>query len=154
MKRIVHRLLCAALIMSCVASLHAQSADSVLYTNDTLHNANGEAIFHNICQGCHMPDAKGATGAGRYPPLTGNPRVASAQYMAATILFGRHDMPSFKTSAQPIRGFGGGAQLSDAQVADVINYIRTHFGNRYTDSISSDEVAAMHPQDKSLPSRP
>jgi mono/diheme cytochrome c family protein len=154
MKRIVHDMLYAALLMSCAASIHAQSTDSVLYTNDTLHSASGEAIFHSICQGCHMPDAKGAVGAGRYPALTGNPRLASAQYMAATILFGRHDMPSFKTTAQPVRSFAGGAQLSDAQVADVINYIRTHFGNRYTDRISADDVAAMHPQDKPSPPKP
>lgn len=154
MKRIIHRVFCAALLASGVASLHAQTSDNTLYTPDTLHNANGEAIFHAICQGCHMPDAKGAIGAGRYPALTDNPRLASAQYMAATILFGRHDMPSFKTTAQPVHGFGGGAQLSDAQVADVINYIRTHFGNRYTDSITAEEVTAMHPQDKSPPAKP
>ena len=31
-----------------------------------------------------------------------------------------------------------------AQIADVINYIRTHFGNQYPDRISAEEVAAMH----------
>ena len=36
------------------------------------------------------------------------------------------------------------ATLSDAQIADVINYIRTHFGNQYPDRISAEEVAAMH----------
>ena len=139
----------AALLLSgllCIGAAHAQSSDNALYTRATLHNANGEAIFKNICQGCHMPDAKGATGAGTYPALTGNPRLASAPYMAATILFGRHDMPSFETKLTPSRGFDD-AKLSDAQIADVINYIRTHFGNHYTDSISAAEVSAMHPQD-------
>jgi mono/diheme cytochrome c family protein len=154
MKRITRQLLCAVLFVTGIASIHAQSTDNTFYTPDTLHTANGEAIFQHICQGCHMPDAKGAVGAGRYPALTGNPRLASAPYMAATILFGRHDMPSFKTSPQPMRGFFGGAQLSDAQVAEVINYIRTHFGNRYSDSITAAEVTAMHPQDQPSPSKP
>ena len=29
----------------------------------------GEAIYKGVCQGCHMPDAKGAVGAGAYPAL-------------------------------------------------------------------------------------
>lgn len=154
MKRVIAHLFCATLLLGCAGFVYAQSSDNTLYTYDTLHNANGEAIFHSICQGCHMPDAKGATGAGTYPALTGNPRLVSAQYMAATILFGRHDMPSFKTSAAPNRSFFGDTKLSDAQIADVINYIRTHFGNHYSDSITADEVTAMHPQDKSSSSKP
>ncbi|HTV86737.1 MAG TPA: cytochrome c [Dyella sp.] len=154
MKRAMLGLLCAASLMACMTSIHAQTSDNALYTPDTLHSANGEAIFHAICQGCHMPDAKGAVGAGRYPPLTGNPHLASAQYMAATILFGRHDMPSFKTSAEPHHGFFGNTELSDAQIAQVIHYIRTHFGNHYLDSITADEVTAMHPQDKPSPPKP
>jgi mono/diheme cytochrome c family protein len=34
--------------------------------------------------------------------------------------------------------------LSDAQVAAVINYVRTHFGNDYKDSITAADVAAAH----------
>jgi mono/diheme cytochrome c family protein len=30
---------------------------------------DGEAIYKGVCQGCHMPDAKGAVGAGAYPAL-------------------------------------------------------------------------------------
>ena len=32
----------------------------------------GEAIYKGVCQGCHMPDAKGAVGAGMYPALAKN----------------------------------------------------------------------------------
>ena len=63
--------------------------------------------------------------------------------MAAVILHGRRDMPAFKPAPEGEERFLRGAGLSDAQVAGVINYIRTHFGNRYTDSISADEIAAM-----------
>jgi mono/diheme cytochrome c family protein len=35
--------------------------------------------------------------------------------------------------------------LTDEQVAGVINFVRTHFGNHYTDSITAAEVTAMHP---------
>ena len=41
-------------------------------------------------------------------------------------------------------GFGGPpVTLNDAQIAAVINYVRTHFGNHYTDSMTAAEVAAL-----------
>lgn len=135
----------AALLLACIRCAVAQTADKPLYTYASLKTANGEAIFHAICQGCHMPDAKGATGAGTYPALTGNARLASPQYMAAVILFGRHDMPSFVARPPDPKNFFEDTTLTDEQIADVINYVRTHFGNHYTNSITAAEVAAMHP---------
>lgn len=154
MKLPVASLFGAACVAGCISVAHAQSSDSALYTRETLKDANGEAIFHSICQGCHMPDAKGATGAGTYPALAGNPKLASAPYMAAVILFGRHDMPSF--AAKPSHGpdFIPNTTLTDAQIADVINYVRTHFGNHYTDDMTAAEVKAMHPQDGSGKPKP
>jgi mono/diheme cytochrome c family protein len=35
-----------------------------------------------------------------------------------------------------------GGMMSDAQVADVINYVRTHFGNSYPDALTAADVAA------------
>jgi mono/diheme cytochrome c family protein len=138
-------LLAGLLLLFFAGIAAAQSADKPLYTYATLRNANGEAIFHAICQGCHMPDAKGASGAGSYPALTGNPKLASPEYMAAVILFGRHDMPSFVTRPPDPNNFFQNATLTDAQIAEVINYVRTHFGNHYVNGITAAQVAAMHP---------
>lgn len=138
--------LAAAFFLACAGHAAAQSSDHPLLTYATLAQANGETVFHAICQGCHMPDAKGASGAGSYPALAGNPKLASPQYMAAVVLFGRHDMPSFVVRASTHRSFFEDATLTDEQVAEVINYVRTHFGNQYTNSITVAEVAAMHPQ--------
>lgn len=136
------------------STAQAQSSDNALYTRASIESANGEQIFHSICQGCHMPDAKGATGAGTYPALAGNTKLASPQYMAAVVLFGRHDMPSFATKPETRHGFFEDTKLSDEQIAEVINYVRTHFGNNYPNSISAADVAAMHPQDQPVTSKP
>jgi mono/diheme cytochrome c family protein len=154
MNKLIHCLCGMALFLGGATVAIAQSSDNALYTDTNIKDANGEAIFHHICQGCHMPDAKGATGAGTYPSLAGNPKLASAPYMAAVILFGRHDMPSFAMKSTPQRGFFRNTMLSDEQIAETINYVRTHFGNDYHDSISAAQVAAMHPQDHSSPSKP
>lgn len=89
---------------------------------------DGEAIYTHICQGCHMPDAKGASGAGRYPALAGNTRLASRVYPAFMVTNGNRAMPGFAEV------------MDDAQIAAVVNYVRTHFGNHYTDVLSAAEV--------------
>lgn len=106
-----------------------------------LGTTSGEAVYTRICQGCHMPDGKGAVGAGAYPAFAGNQKIASSRYMALTILQGRGNMPSFQH--QP-GDFGRGAWLTDVQIANVINHVRTHFGNHYADPISAEEVKSLH----------
>lgn len=91
---------------------------------------SGEDLFRNICQGCHMPDAKGATGAGSYPALAANPRLSAAVYPIMVVLHGQRAMPPF------------GESLNDEQVANVINYVRTHFGNHYKDPVTPEVVKA------------
>jgi mono/diheme cytochrome c family protein len=154
MKRLITCLGGMVVLLGGSGGAQAQSSDNALYTRTSIKSANGEAIFQHICQGCHMSDAKGATAAGTYPALTGNPKLASPQYMAAVILFGRHDMPSFEMRATTAGLFFEDTKLSDEQIAEVINYVRTHFGNHYSDSITAAQIAAMHPQDQSTPSKP
>ena len=89
-----------------------------------------------------MADAKGAVGAGKYPALAGDPALASRQFMALTVLMGRRNMPAF--SPKHAVGFGGpAATLNNAQIAAVVNYVRSNFGNHFTDEITADEVAAL-----------
>ena len=77
-----------------------------------------------------MPDAKGAAGAGAYPALADNVRLVAGIYPITVVLNGQRAMPSF------------GEELSDEQIANVINYVRTHFGNRYKDAVSPAAVKA------------
>jgi mono/diheme cytochrome c family protein len=97
----------------------------------------GEDIYHGICQGCHMPDAEGATGAGTYPALAHNAKLAAAIYPITVVLYGQRAMPSFGSFVPPF-----GQNLNDAQIANVLNYVRTHFGNHYTDIITTAQVTA------------
>jgi mono/diheme cytochrome c family protein len=127
----------AAAVLCAGISLAAFALDPVPLTA-----MNGRQIYESICQGCHMADGVGAVGAGHYPALAKDPTLASRQYMALTLLMGRRNMPAF--GEKHALGFGGPAvALSDAQIAAVINYVRTNFGNHYTDSITAAEVAAL-----------
>jgi mono/diheme cytochrome c family protein len=89
---------------------------------------SGEELFVNICQGCHMPDAMGATGAGTYPSLASNPNLEAGGYPTYLVVHGRRAMPPF------------GDMLSDDQIAAVVNYVRTHFGNNFRDAVTAGDV--------------
>ncbi len=91
----------------------------------------GEQIYTQICQSCHMPDARGATGAAIIPALANNPRLAQAEYPIITVLKGRGVMPWFDD------------MLTPAQVASVTGYIRTHFGNHYDKPVTEAEVVKL-----------
>lgn len=105
-------------------------ADGGFAAADRFSEQGGEKIYRRVCAGCHMPDARGATGAGTYPALAGNRNLASAGYPLAFVLHGRNGMPAI------------GRMLTDAQVADVINYVRGNFGNKYKDKITASDARA------------
>jgi mono/diheme cytochrome c family protein len=109
--------------------LRADNATTSMGGPTTFKQQDGAALFQAICQGCHMPNAQGAIGAGAYPALAHDERLAAAAYPVITVLKGRKAMP-------PLASY-----LSDAQVAAVVNYVRTHFGNAYPDVVS-EEMAA------------
>ncbi|MBP0595188.1 c-type cytochrome [Paraburkholderia sp. LEh10] len=92
---------------------------------------SGEALYNATCAGCHMPDGKGAQGAGHYPALADNPAVEAAPYVIVNVLHGRKAMPSF------------GDAMNDDQVAAVVNYTRTHFGNRFAGSVTPSQVRSL-----------
>ena len=90
----------------------------------------GADLFGNICAACHQPDARGAAGAAAYPPLAGDKKLGSADFMLTVLFSGLRGMPPL------------GRMMSDEQVADVVNYVRTHFGNSYPGGVSAADVSA------------
>jgi mono/diheme cytochrome c family protein len=91
---------------------------------------DGKKLFETICQGCHMPDAKGAKGAGMYPALAANPKLVAPAYPLFVVLNGLRGMPNI------------GKALTDAQVAAVVNYVIRHFGNSAPAQTTAEEVKA------------
>ena len=88
----------------------------------------GEEVYRMVCQACHMADGKGATGAGTFPALAGNPRMGTPNFGIVLTERGKGGMPYFSDSLTP------------AQVAMVLTYIRTHFGNNYPEPITEAQV--------------
>lgn len=92
---------------------------------------NGEEVYKYICQSCHMADAKGGQGAGQIPALANNPKLAAPGYPIFMVLNGRGAMPWFNDA------------LTSEQIAGVVTYIRTHFGNSFAAPVTAAEVNQM-----------
>jgi mono/diheme cytochrome c family protein len=140
------RFAAAALSLAIVSPAFADSAG--IRNDALLKTDSGARIYAHICQACHMPNGQGAVGAGRYPAFAHNPTTSSASYMALTILHGRRNMPAFAPKDpgdSESESFIDPVWLTDQQIASVINYIRTHFGNDYKDAITAADVKALHP---------
>jgi mono/diheme cytochrome c family protein len=120
----------AALACALVAAGTARAQEQGFTDPAHFHQRDGAALYHGICQGCHMPQGQGATGAGAYPALAHNQKLATAGYPVLVVLNGSKAMQGF------------GRMLDDAQVAAVVNYIRTNFGNAYTDAVTPSDVKA------------
>jgi mono/diheme cytochrome c family protein len=106
------------------------SANHSLSPGWVFNEQSGAALYTNVCAACHQPDAMGAIGAAAYPPLAADKNLASAGYIETVLLHGLRGMPAV------------GRMMSDEQAADVINYVRTHFGNSYDDAVSAADIKA------------
>lgn len=89
----------------------------------------GEKVYREVCQACHMANAKGAVGAGRITSLAANQNLSYPEYPIAVVTGGKGAMPWFR------------GELSDQEVADVVSYVRTHFGNTYKAKVTVADVA-------------
>jgi mono/diheme cytochrome c family protein len=126
--RLAACLMLSALALPAVAS--AQEAPApMLSPASTFAETDGAALFANVCQACHMPAAQGAIGAGHYPALAKNPNLETGAYPVYVVVHGLKGMP-------PV-----GRMMNDDQVAAVVNYLRSHFGNAYPDPVTAQDVA-------------
>jgi mono/diheme cytochrome c family protein len=77
----------------------------------------GQSLYNDNCAACHQRTGAGIKGA--FPALTGGKLVTGPlPVLVATVLNGRGGMPAFKSD------------LTDAQMAMVLTYIRASWGNK------------------------
>ncbi|HJV44068.1 cytochrome c [Caulobacter sp.] len=88
-----------------------------------------QSLFMDNCSACHQATGKGVKGA--FPPLAGSPLVqGDPKIVITTVLNGRAGMPAFKDD------------LSDADLAAILTYVRSSWGNKASAIKPTDVVAA------------
>lgn len=123
---------CALATCLCGSSAWAD-ASSATSGKSALSETDGANIYQHVCQGCHMANAGGATGAGTIPALANNAKLQATGYPVYVVLNGLGGMPVV------------GSSLDDNQVAAVVNFVTTHFGNHAADKLTADQVRSMRP---------
>lgn len=120
----------ALALLSIAIAVRAQDVPGGGPTSVTVPQ-EGKEVYEQICQACHMADAKGGGGAGAaIPALAGNPKLAEKTYTIELLLKGRGGMPWFTD------------MLTPAQMAAVTTYVRSHF-NAYRDPVTEADVKAL-----------
>lgn len=88
----------------------------------------GAAIYETRCGSCHQPSGEGIAGA--FPPLAGDPVVTAddpARHVAVVLFGASGTVIGGVHYASPMPAWGD--QLTDDEVAEVVNHERTSWGN-------------------------
>ncbi|GAA5511673.1 cytochrome c-552 [Deinococcus carri] len=94
---------------------------------------DGKALYTSNCAGCHQATGQGVPGA--FPPLAGHVGALLAApggraYLEHVVLYGLQGKISVKgqTYNGVMPAFG---RLKDAELAALLNYVSTSWGNRF-----------------------
>jgi mono/diheme cytochrome c family protein len=103
--------------------------------------AAGESLHRQHCASCHGQQGTGVAGA--FPPLAGAERVAGDEDTAIRILLdglqGRIQVDD-RTYSNVMPAFG--RRLGDDEIAALLSYIRSSWGNR-AEGISPEDVSEI-----------
>lgn len=89
----------------------------------------GERLYKNFCTNCHMEDGKGLRGL--IPPLAGADFVRDQVGATACVIrYGLLDsvVVNGQVYRQPMAGFPA---LTEFEIANIVNFIRSAWGNDY-----------------------
>jgi mono/diheme cytochrome c family protein len=125
-----------------VASIASQCPLAVTVPGPPLTpGQRGKIIYKQTCLPCHQADAGGVPGMN--PPLRKSPYVQGAPgRLIGIILHGLNDGVEIdgETYSNPMPSFGN--VLKDDEIADVLSYLRSHFGNK-AGPISQSQVSRI-----------
>ncbi len=85
----------------------------------------GKAKFEGTCSACHGPDAKGLPGLGKDLTTSTFAKGKTDPDLIAFIKTGRPASDPLNTTKVDMPPKGGNPALSDADLADIVSYIRT-----------------------------
>lgn len=102
----------------------------------------GAAEYVDSCAACHRTDGRGYKRF--FPALRGNPVVLAddATSLIHIVLSGSA-LPGVQGAPTTVVMPGFGWRLNDQQVADVVNFIRTSWGNRAMKAVTAHDVAEV-----------
>jgi mono/diheme cytochrome c family protein len=102
----------------------------------------GASLYVDSCAACHKTDGSGYQRF--FPELRGNPVVQAEDPTSLShVVLGGATLPGVKGAPSSITMPAFGWRLNDQQVADVVNFIRTSWGNTAKAPVSASDVAKV-----------
>ena len=117
----------------------ADNATAKLLDAGQTQGNHGAEVYQQQCAICHQNDGGGV--ARMFPPLAGNPVVTSANPVSVlhVVALGGA-LPPSNTAPSSVAMPGFAERLSERDLADVVNYIRTSWGNHAPANATADMV--------------
>jgi mono/diheme cytochrome c family protein len=104
----------------------------------------GAQAYLNRCAACHRSDGAGYTRV--FPALAGNPAVQGDDASAIMhIVLSGSTLPATRKSPSSFTMPGFARQMNDQDVADVVNFVRSSWGN-HAPAVSASDVAKERKQ--------
>ncbi len=104
--------------------------------------SDGATVYQTNCSSCHQASGQGL--AGTFPPLAGNPVVTgSAAPVIHIVKDGLTGQISVKGGTYTGQMPAWGQTLSNADIAAVLTYVRSAWGNAAS-AVTPAQVAATH----------
>jgi mono/diheme cytochrome c family protein len=123
------------------ASPSAAPSTSSAVAQNGAEASDGAKVYQTNCASCHQASGQGVPGS--FPPLAGNPEVVGD---VTTVI---HDVKYGLSGKVTVAGqdYNGmmpawGQQLSNADIAAVITYIRASWGNKAS-AVSEGDVSVV-----------
>lgn len=109
-------------------------------SDPTLAADSPAGLYTMYCASCHKEDGKGVENS--FPPLLGNDSSVADKYQLIKIALEGLDPNREELKAEYEGSMPGFAFLSDQELADILTYIRTSFGNSF-EAISPEDIAEL-----------
>ena len=102
--------------------------------------SRGAGIYNNFCASCHLANGEGITGV--FPPIANSDWMKEKRQASIhAIKFGLKG--PIEVNGVEYDNLMPALGLSDAEIADVMNYIKSSWGNELKDPVTEQEVAAI-----------
>lgn len=102
--------------------------------------SSGEQIFVQYCVVCHQANGMGVEGL--YPPVSQTPWTLGDKGRLIRLVLNGMNGPVEVMGVEYNNAMTPGAFLTDQQIADVLTYTRSNFGNNAS-PVTAEEVAAV-----------
>ncbi|MGB9591423.1 MAG: c-type cytochrome, partial [Candidatus Kryptoniota bacterium] len=113
-------------VNSLTASDRVPESGSAVGLSENISNEDGASIYNRTCVACHQANAMGVPNV--FPPLSGSDFLARNKLEAINFVLHGHSGP-IVVNGKTYNNVMTPQPLNDEQIAKVLTYVRTHFGN-------------------------